>query len=686
VDKIRDKFYKRAFKIAFVALMATHPCTASELPSFREDEVFSPQFKARLIEYSKGAQEFHFAQRILDLELTFEEARLLINKIPYLMKSQKEELLHLLANRQDDLNKEARQKELLIREGFISLGDESQRTVILKKYLYSIVQTEQEYEIISNLLNQGTPLPELYEQLRALAFLKVEEKQLIHRIIDGKFEAFLDPRSRSKKEYRQEISITSTKVSGYAEDLPVTDGNNALYRHHLRQTGVRDGKEYNAEMIVQVGSEGINDEQSINIEHVKIEFGNRAGDWSFGDILPENLSSLVLNQEFRGIQLKKETSGSIPGSLRFFAGGVENKHVFSDILNQSYTSIFGVELYKKSGPERNWTITVLHADEPEPEGNRSSSSLNLHHQTRLSSDWTFTGQIGGSYGNLNAMDRRGGSALDLDFLFQRYIYKADLRIVKYSADWFAPTGSLLEDYTGIYGDFSSTPHWGNFRMGAEWEESAPSSEENGVRLFRPLVAFHWNNALGQNQLHADYTYQESREESDDKLVLTETNTHQLRMMKNIGNYHINTELEFREEYDKTISTEAKKATGWKISTRGFFRPQNNETFSPEVYLSGKSIDSYNGEEEYRRVLGAGFSGTFNSPGTYSLLYEIHETTSNIAYNDQEFKLTRFEAERPFSEDWSRGISLSFEWEEQNLSDNLSEGSSSELKLSYFKDF
>jgi hypothetical protein len=654
---------------------------------FGEDAVFSQEFTSYLRACAQTPDEMALVERILDLNITTEEAILIVTKIPFISMSERKTLLELLHQRRRDFLKQVVSTDAEGKYGFVVLGDEGDRRLVLKRYLYSVVKTEDEYQIIKGLFNQRMNLSELFAHVDALAFFRPEELRLARRIVEGRLEAYYHSAENSTHIYAQHLEFSSVQTNGHERDLLVEDGVSGRYRHHLRSTDSSFGRDFYADIAVEAGNQPGRESDRALLESISLSWAGKKDHIMIGDIY-EAWDPYVLNQGFRGAQYTRRYSSAVPGEFSVFGGIIEDFTIDPMGSDSMYTSVWGLSLLKDAGRDRNWQISWVYADEPDESGGRHSNVLAVSHNAPLGPDLDFSGSMAVSHGNRDggAKDQTGG-ALDLAFYYDNPSISGEFSMARMSDDFFSIAGENNAGLLAMHGNTRRRERWGNYTLGVDYEQEYGNDADTvrAATSLRPYIMVGMGNFAGIRNLNIDYYYGENQEESADKWVLRESNTHRLGFLRAYHKLHIDGYHQYTRIYDKHISADFATEENTRLGLKGFWGSALGRPFTPGLFLLWEKRREQLGAAYDRQGIGMDLQSTFGPQSRFTADFMLWDNTGPL-YFAQKAKTAGMTVYRTLSEEWDKTLRFDWRWEEQNLAGGLSHGSANRLTLAYSNNF
>jgi len=641
--------------------------------------VFSQSAQRYLQSRTENEVEENLVKRILGLDMDYFQAKQVITRIPFLHAHEKMELFRLI----DKEAERTRAVEEVKKEGshgYIDLGHEHERRVILKRFVMPKVKTEFQYKAVQELFSKKLLVMDLYSRIRSLGFLSEEDLDLARRIVKGKLEAYFNRRESSHYQIAQSLEIATVDHEGYEKDLFKEKGNFGHLRYHVRNSGIYQNGDFFGEAAVELGNDSLRPYDDPQLEYLRLEWSKGDRRLVLGDIF-KSYTPQALNRDFRGLSYRRSISGSKPVYLSVFGGAHMNP--LDNLGKPEHDLIFmhGLSLEKRYSPKRHWTLGFLSSREDSPGRARGSRLLSLVHQADLSKELILDTSLSLSSGDRLRGDTRSSHALDFSLTYDDRVSFSRFKWSLYDRDYFSLLGENFENMVALDFDYRKTQAWGDWTVLAHYQKDFEKPLHTALEIFRPSISVHWNELMGLDDTGLDYHYLESREQSADQLRLFESNTHWLSLTKNFKVVQLDGRVQYRESFDKLVSTLADTENKWSLTARGYFLWMGKQ-LSPEVFMGEELRKDSSGRRDLRFSRGFQVSGELFNQSQASARYTLWENESPLAFQSQTSEVLTCKMEYPLSKDWKRSLRLSYQWEDQNLSNSLSHGSLREFKLTY----
>ena len=276
-----------------------------------------------------------------------------------------------------------------------------------------------------------------------------------------------------------------------------------------------------------------------------------------------------------------------------------------------------------------------------------------------------------------------GFSFGLDYLQDEL--SAALKLKRFDINYVSLLGQNIPATIEMDAYIRRYESWGSWKLYSHFAENQKQLNVVSLATLRPGFNIHLNNFMGLNNLHADYGYDESREESDDLTVLFESNNHWLQFSKTFHRLKFDMSVNYRESFDKNISLLADKESQVRFATHAHFL-LNGKAISPLIELSSHRQELVNGRVDNRKQGAIQLTSQILKRGQIFSRYNLWKSDSEFQYQDQQGQSFQLSFDYPFSRDWHRSFKVDFNWEEQKLNDELSFGAFNELKISYNKRF
>lgn len=661
-------------------------CLFSIRTIYSESEVFSQEFIHYLRNCAETAEELTLVERILDLNINSEEAVIIVSKIPFISTAERKTLLELLYNRRREFLKQLVSTDAEGQYGFVVLGDETERRLILKRYIYSVLRTEEEYETIRELFAQQLGLADILTRLEALHFFRSEELRLAGRIVSGRLEAYYQSVSDATYIYSQQLEVSTVELRGHERDLLAESGFTGRYRHQLRSTGSSFGRDFFADMALEVGNQPGRESDRAMLESISMKWAGAKDQLEIGDIY-DFWHPYVLNRNIRGFRYSRRYSSTVPAEVSVF-GGIAEELVF-DPLGSDYmsTNVVGFNLLKDADLHRKWQMTMLYADEAAALGDRQSSVLALSHQANLSDQVDFKGSLAFSYGNRWGLERQRGGAFDAGFYYADSVHSGEFSLAGASDHFFSLLGENNAAFTAMHGQFRRQECWGSYLLAFDHEkEFAVADYLRAASSLRPYFMLGLSNVGGIKNFSLDYYYGENQEESADKWLLSESNTHRFSFLRAFRGIHFDGSYQYTRTYDKIISRDYGEEKNARLGLRGFWASAAGYPITPGVFVQQENRRIQT-EDKFvkRRGLGMDVQGSLGRQSRFTADFLFWENQAPL-YFSLHTKTAGMSVYHALSEEWDKSWRFDWRWEEQNLADGLSYGSANRLTLAYVNSF
>tara|TARA_Y100000589_G_scaffold331794_1_gene387071 strand:+ start:202 stop:2262 length:2061 start_codon:yes stop_codon:yes gene_type:complete len=683
IMKLRKSLLKAGIiTYAFLASISMAIAGVEFNRSLAEHPVFSPQFAAYLQSRATTEYQQQIVIRILDLEVEIDQAKEIISRVPFLEVDERLHLFRLLDKRYQKQIEEVENDSKDGRFGFISLGEESERRKILKKFLLTKVKTEEDYEQLISSFDTNLKVLDLFMNARDFKFLNEDDLKLAKKIAHGQLEAYFNQTVKTA-EYAQQLEISSVDSTGFTLDLAKQAGEYGRYRHQFRSASTYKGHEIYAEVAVEAGNQSLRGEDNGQLEYFKLEWKGDKSAFIVGDQMPD-LSSAALNREIRGLLWSRQIDGKQLNELSVFAGVTPVSIQEVDRQYEEWIRSFGFAWNKGWKNGKSIGAYYINAKENRTLGDRNSQIIGLNHSARLSRQLSLSMDLNRSYGDqLFVGEGATGVSFGLDYLQDEL--SAAFEMKRFESNYFSLLGQGIPATVEMDAHVRRYESWGSWRLFGHFIENQRQLNVVSLETLRPGFNIHLNNFMGLNNLHADYGYDESREESEDLTVLFESNNHWLQLSRTFHRLKFDMSINYRESFDKNISPLSDKESQVRFATHGHFL-LNGRAISPLIELSSHRQELINGRVDNRQQGAVQLTSQILKRGQVFSRYDFWKSDSELQFQDQQGQSFQLSFDYPFSRDWHRSFKVDFNWEEQKLNDQLSFGAFNELKLSYNKRF
>lgn len=668
--------YLRSSILALALLSSSFGDVLSE----HHHPVFSQSFVRYIKARAKTPRQRKILARVLNLDVTVDDGKEIVSRIPFLTGREKLELLRMIDVHQANQIQRIITSNEKGQPGYVLLGEEREKKLALKKFVLTKVKTEAQYSTVQQVFEQEDTALSTYIALKKLSLLNESELELARKISHGKLEAYFNRERDKTHRYGYEIELSSVTTNGFDLDLSRRESNYGRSRHHLQSAGHFKGQEYLASVIVEAGDTSLRPEGDVQLEHLRIEFQGKDSRFVIGDQRP-GISSLTLNREMRALGYTHLFESTIPYEIQVFAGASPQYQQGFSSVEEEPVYLYGLNYRKIHSPEREWSLSYLYARESEGSSRRHSEQLGLRHIAKLSRYWDMEAEFASSFGDRERGNYEHGFAAFMKLYHKSDRYEGRLIAEKYDSGYFSLTGEDFENHYLFDGQFKQYLQWGAVEVYGQYlgNENNPGTVE--AQILRPGLGVHLRSPFGWNRTVADYQYSESREESLDRSYLLESNTHWFRLSRNFTHMSLDGSVTFRESFDKILSPIADKEVSWQLSSRGYFQWRHNP-LQPHVFLKSERRDYFNGRDDRRYGLGWELSTRILGKAQFYGGYTLWDSESLAALQDATMKEGRVSIDYPFSRDWERSLNLSYSYEEGELPRQLSHGSAVEWKISY----
>ena len=667
---------------AFLASISTPIAEIKLNRSLSEHPVFSPQFAAYLMSRAATEYQKQIVIRILDLEVEIDQAKEIISRVPFLEVEERLHLFRLLDKRFQEQIQEVENDAKDGRFGFISLGEESERRKILKKFLLTKVKTEEDYEQLINSFDVNLKVLDLFMSVRDFKFLDEDDLKLAKKIAHGQLEAYFNQTVKTA-EYSQQFEMSSVDTKGFTLDLAKQAGEYGRYRHEFRSANTYKGHEIYAEVAIEAGNESLRHEDDGQLEYLKLEWRGDKSALILGDQIPK-LPSVALNREIRGLLWSRQIDETPLNELSIFAGVTPVNIQETDQQYEEFIRSFGFTWNKAWSSGKSIGTYFINAKENNSIGSRNSQILGFNHSAKLSRQLSLSMDLNRSYSDQLFMGHGAtGFSFGLDYLQDEL--SAALKLKRFDINYVSLLGQNIPATIEMDAYIRRYESWGSWKLYSHFAENQKQLNVVSLATLRPGFNIHLNNFMGLNNLHADYGYDESREESDDLTVLFESNNHWLQFSKTFHRLKFDMSINYRESFDKNISLLADKESQVRFATHAHFL-LNGKAISPLIELSSHRQELVNGRVDNRKQGAIQLTSQILKRGQIFSRYNLWKSDSEFQYQDQQGQSFQLSFDYPFSRDWHRSFKVDFNWEEQKLNDELSFGAFNELKISYNKRF
>ncbi|PCJ20073.1 MAG: hypothetical protein COB02_05600 [Candidatus Cloacimonadota bacterium] len=660
--------------------------SSSLFADFKETIIFSNEFEQYLNVRANTKYAKELVERILGLKISKTDAKTVVSRIPFINSTEKVILMRMLDDQEKRNLAHIKTTSKKGEFSFINLGDDYEKRLILKKYLLSKVKTENEYEIVKSLFEttNASQLLSLYNKIDALTFLKINDKKVSKQIIEGKLTAYFEHQDKKRQKHSQEIKISSTDVNGFSNDLLKSDGVHIKARHHVKTATTHKGYEFTSDYALIAGNSNITKKSEYDLEHIRLAWKGDRSEFIFGDHFLD-LGEMNVSREFRGIHASRKISSRQETWASIFVGFVEKRSDSFDDFYREYDQLLGVSLEKKYKNDKHFNLSYMYYDADDKSSRKNGHNISFSHLAKLSEYLEIDLEINSSYHTKKFGDERGGFGVNLSLIYDDGHNLSGLNIQDYSKDLYIPMGyaynsfSQLEAYAGQYAS------WGSWDLRTMYRKDQETETSISMNVLRPSISFHLIDVFQLDGLYLDYMYHETREESDDRSRLLETNTHNIYLMKSFKRFELDSRIKFRETYDKLLSVKNEQETVFYLGTRGFYSKRHKE-FSPSFFIQHERREDANGSTNNRVGTGADLSSRVGGPMTMNIGAAIWKNSGNLNKQTQQLKEAHLDFDYPLTESWDKSLKLSYRWQDQSLSGNLSHGSSESLNLSYKNQF
>lgn len=654
--------------------------------SFKETVIFSNEFAQYLKVRANTKHSKDLVQRILDLKISKDNAKTVVTRIPFVNSTEKVVLMRMLDEQEQRNLAHIKTTTKKGEFSFIELGDDVEKRLILKKFLLSKVKTENQYETVKQLFENTNPseLLTLYNKIDALSFLATTDKKLSKKIVEGKLAAYFEYQDKKQQKYSQEIEVGTTTLNGFKGDQLRHDGLYIKGRHHVKTATSHKGYEFTSDYSMMAGNSSLTSETDYDLELLQLQWRGDRSKFIIGDKFLD-LGELSVSREFRGLHASRKISSRQDTWVSAYLGIVENREdTFTDHSKQ-YDQLAGFSLEKQYKNGKTFSLGYMYYAANENSKRDDAHNIAFSHDSQLSENLKLDLEMNTSFHSNKVGDHRGGFGLNLFLDYDDGHNSSGLKIQDYSKDLYTPMAydlnsfSELEVYVGQYDS------WGSWDIRTMYRKDQETIDSLAMNTLRPAVSFHLKDLLSIEGVYFDYMYHESREESDDRSRLLESNTHNIYLQKSFKRFEIDTRMKYRTTYDKILSSQNEQETVFYFGTRGFYSKRNKE-FSPSAYVQHERREDVSGIANSRVGLGADLSSRVGGPMTMNMGAAIWKNSGLVNRQSQQLKEAHLDFDYPLNENWDKSIKFSYKWEDQSLAGNLSHGSSENISLSYKNQF
>ncbi|MCO4782399.1 MAG: hypothetical protein KC646_08740 [Candidatus Cloacimonetes bacterium] len=654
--------------------------------SFKETIIFSNEFAQYLTVRANTKHSKELVARILKLKISKDDAKTVVSRIPFINSTEKVVMMRML---DDQEKRNLAHIKTTTKKGefsFIELGDDAEKRLILKKFLLSKVKTENQYEIVKNLFENTKPseLLSLYNKIDALSFLEVSDKKLSKKIVEGKLAAYFEYQDNKQQKYSQELEVGTTTLNGFTADQLRHDGVYAKGRHHVKTATSHKGYEFTSDYSIIAGSSSLRSKGDYDLELMQLQWRGDRSKFTIGDTFLD-LGKLSVAREFRGIHSSRKISSRQDTWVSAYLGIVENREDTFDDYSKQYDQVAGFSVEKEYDSGKKFSLGYMYYAANANSTRNDAHNISFSHDSKLSEHLTLDLEMNSSLHTKSVGNDRGGFGLNLFLDYDDGHNSSGLKIQDYSKDLYTPMAyelnsfSELEIYVGQYSN------WGSWDIRSMYRKDQETIDSLSMNTIRPSLSFHLNDLFSMDGVFFDYMYHESREESDDRSRLLESNTHNVYLMKSFKRFEVDTRLQHRSTYDKVLSTKNEEETVVYLGTRAFYSKRNKE-FSPSAFVQHERREDVNGSANTRIGLGADLSSRVGGPMTMNMGAAIWKNSGLFNRQTQQLKEAHVDFDYPLNANWDKSLKFSYKWEDQSLAGNLSHGSSENISLSYKNQF
>ena len=430
----------------------------------------------------------------------------------------------------------------------------------------------------------------LFMSVRDFQFLSDADRSLAKKIAHGQLEAYFN-QSVKTSEYSQHFEISSVANNGFTLDLVKQAGEYGRYRHHFRSANTYKGHEFYTEVAVEAGNESLRDEDDGQLEYFKLEWKGDQSSFVLGDQIP-NLSNVAINREIRGLSWSRKLNGNSLNEISIFGGFTPVNFQSNNSQYEEWIRSYGFGWNKSFQSGKNIGAYYVSAKENRQLGSRDSQVIGINHAAKLSRQLSLTLDLNRSYSNELSIDKGATSyILGIDYIQDELNAEFDLK--RFERNYFSLLGDSIPSTLEMDAFIRRHESWGSWKLFSHFIENQRELNVASLETLRPGIQIHLNNFMGLNNFHADYGYDESREESDDLTVLLESNNHWLQMSKTFHRLKFDMSFNYRESFDKNISLIPDKESQIRFATQGHFF-LNGRAISPVVELSSHRQQLLNG--------------------------------------------------------------------------------------------
>ncbi|MBW7875780.1 MAG: hypothetical protein H3C47_07320 [Candidatus Cloacimonetes bacterium] len=640
-----------------------------------EASVFSAQYRELLLEEAKSPEETALAQRILGLELSFEDAETVTQRIPFISADKKLSLIEAIRLKRRQLMATGETKP---DDSATAIDDQTQD--LIRRYLLHIVSSESQFQFVKKLLiREKNPETIIYE-LRQAEFLTEAQIRQAQSILSGQMVQFANRELKDQSSYAQKAAFQHAAYSRDAEDIPGSDGTRLSYRHAIVSTERLDDREYMADVSVRAGGSIWHPEEDVLLERLRLEFRSRAHHLVLGHQLPQDMS-LGLQKGWFGAQWSLFENG---GEGQVLAGYLDEGNFLGSDFEREKTWMAGFRYTRSTHNTDLFGFEVL-GSRQDRNGGRAGLNLGWFVEKSLARHLGMRAELNLSHGGPRAVREMSDAAGMLQLAYSDGRAFGELSYRRLGRDWFSLSGETGSDSQEILSRIGEVVSWGDWEVELfEARSFVQGLDSKTVR--RPAVYTRFVEPMGHKDLLFDIHWLQSDEDVSVGLATEDTKTLHFGLQKQWGRLVSDSSLRLRD-MDKSSPLRVQEDRERVVhSGLRYLVPLGNKGLWPGFYYQRQRLDEGGLVLSHRDTMSVDLSTEIFSRTQASLEWQYQKQSAPNLLARQELLRMQMVLEHPFDMSWDKSLEFSLSVEEGKYAGSLFRPSGTEVTVSYHNQF